>query len=216
MYVAQRFVPGLLAGALVLGSGSGVLAAKNTAKAKFAVTAGQVSNLSTQGFTLTLPQKKGATAPAKTFQVSVDAKTKETARKGTTGTLANGFYVVVVGKKTGTAILARHILFSATAFKVGKVVRRVKATHMLKVLARHTAAGTVNLSATTSTSLVITTKKGKTLTFVLNAQTKFRASGQLLTAAPTFTNGQRVRVLFRNDKATKSHVALVVALAKTA
>lgn len=201
MKLTHRLVPGLVAGTLLLGTTTGVFAAKTPAP-RLGVVAGQVSNLSATGFVLTASARKvaaGTAAPAaSTFQVAIAATTKEIARKGTTGTLQNGDYAVVVGARSATAVAARRILFSTTPFK-GKTIRAVAQ----KVVAArvYRAAGTV-APTTTASTLVITTKAGKTLTFSITSATKFRVNKQLVATAPVLIAGQRVIVLYSHDKTT--------------
>jgi hypothetical protein len=197
MHYARRFIPGVLAGAMLLGSTAGVFAAKNSANGQRAYAYGQVSNLSTSSFTLTwTPKKAGQAAAPKSVQVLLTSTTKEKARKGTTGALANGEYALVIGSKSASGISARGILYSTTPFR-----------HF-----RNVVAGTVNLSASTPTSLVITTKAGKTLTFAITSATKYRVNQQLVTSPPALTNGEKVRVHFKRDAATKSLIARVISV----
>lgn len=219
MRFTQRIVPGLVAGSLVLGATSGALAAKaTTAKAKrLAVVAGQVSNLSSTGFTLTTTPKKsaaGATAPApKSFSVMVAATTKQVARKGTTGALANGEFAVVVGHRTSTSVAATRVVYSTTAFPAKAIAARVAdanarkaarvAAKKLKAARVHRAAGTV-AAGTTATNLVITNKAGKTLTFTITSATKFRVAKQIVTTPPLLSAGQSVGVRYARDKTAKT------------
>lgn len=204
MRMTHRFIPGLLAGSLLAGGASGALAAKNhPASVGLARAAGQVSNLSATGFTLTETPRKatqGTTAAVKTVQINLTAATRETAVVGTTGALANGEYVVVAGQKTATGITARRVLYS------------VKPIHR----AHNRVTGTVQGS--TATTLTVQTRKGKLVTFTLTAQTRYRAGAQALQAVPAFTAGERVAVSFKRDKATKvvTAVAVVVLPAKPA
>lgn len=204
MHGIHRLVPGVLAGALLVGSASGAFAASNAVTHR-AAAYGQVSNLSASGFTLTrTPKKAGANATPKVVQVSLSSTTKEKARKGTAGALANGEYAFVVGAKSASGIAATRVLFSSTAFKAHRL------------LSRHAAAGTVNSAATTSTSISITTPKGKTLAFAITAQTKYRVNKHLTTTAPAFTNGEKVRVRYSRDTTTKALTARVIVVVPVA
>jgi len=211
MRIAHRLVPGLLAGCLMLGGASGVFAAPAKAKAHWAALGGTVSNLSGNTFTLTLnPKAAAAGKTAKTVQVTVTPTAKVQARTGTTGTLANNDYAVVVGTRAQTSVTANRVLYGATAFPVGRTVARIRANHTLNVLAHHRARGTVQSS--TPTSLVIVNKAGKTLTFQLNATTNYRANAQVTHTAPAFSAGQSVAVVYTVDKSTKQLTATSVAL----
>jgi hypothetical protein len=211
MRITHGIVPGLLAGSLVVGGATGVFAATNPAKAKWAALGGQVSNLQGNTFTLTLnPKAAAAGTAAKTVQVTIAATAKQQARPGTTGALATNDYAVVVGTRTQTSFTANRVLFSATAFPVGRIAAGIRARHTLAVLAHHTARGTVQ--SATGTTLVITNRAGKTLTFQLTPTTNFRVNGEVSHTAPAFTAGQQVRVVFTVDKTTKQDVATGVAL----
>lgn len=213
MKIAHRLLPGLLAGSLVLGGVSGVFAAKKaTPKPVWTALGGQVSNLSGNTFTLTLNPKAAAKGKAaRTVQVTLAATAKEQARKGTTGPLANSDYAVVVGTHVKTAVTANRVLYSATVFPYARTVARLRATHTLAVLSRHTARGTVQSG--TQTSLSIVTKAGKPLSFQLTTSTRFRVGkGSVSHTAPTFSSGQKVIVVFTIDKATKQYVAIAVAV----
>lgn len=209
--LAHRLVPGILAGALLLPGGSGILAASAKAQPRAAFVYGQVSNLSTDGtsFTLTWTPKaaQGATATPTTVQVLVTTATKEKPRKGTTGALVPGDYALVVGTQSQAGLTARRILYSATAFNGRAIIAR---------LAVHRAVGTV--SATTAASaaapatVTIVTKVNKSLTFTITATTKFRVNKTLQSAAPTFTQGERIIVRFRRDAKTKTLVAVAIAI----
>jgi hypothetical protein len=162
-------------------------AVKAVAAPRIGVAFGQVSNLTTNGFTLTRTVKAkttGATSPVQT-QVTVTATTKEQARKGTTGALANGEYALVAGVKSKGAVTATRVLYSVKPFRVAL---------------SHRVAGAVTQSS--PTSLTIQTRAGATYTFTINAQTKFRVNKQTQTTAPTFTTGERVVVVFIRAKAT--------------
>jgi hypothetical protein len=194
-HTAPRFAAGILAGSLLLGSAfqwvSGASAASTRPKLAFA--AGQVSNLSGNTFTLTRTSKK--TGKTVTIAVSLAAKAREKARPGTTGALAISDYAVVAGTRTPTGITASRVLYSTTAFKVGR-------------LARHLAAGTYVAAASLGTSLVIKTKQGKDVTFTVTSSTKYRVGGKPATSAPAFTDGERMVVLFKRDKATHTLIAM--------
>ena len=212
MRIAHRLVPGLLAGSLLMGGASGALAANATPKAHWMAVGGQISALAGNTFTLTL-NPKGALAgkPARTVQVTLSATTKEQPRVGTAAALANGDYAVVVGTGTKAAVTAIRASYSATAFPVARVVRLLRAQHTIAVLSRHKVQGTVQSG--TPTTLTITTKAGKTLTFQFTTTTNFRAKGGLAShTAPTFTSGQKVTVVYTIDKSTKQPVAAAVAI----
>jgi hypothetical protein len=194
MKFKRLLVPSLLAGSLLVGSTSGTFAAQKKAAAHSAFAYGQVSNLSAAGFTLTRTSKK-STTPPKVFQVLLSSTTKEKARKGTTGAMASGEYAFVAGANGASGISASRVLYSSKAFNAHR---------------SHRAAGLVNASATTSTSLSITTVKGKTLVFAIGPQTKYRVNKVLATIAPTFTNGEKVRVRYTRNPATKALTARVI------
>jgi len=195
----------MLAGSLLVGSTSGVFAAKSKVAAHRASAYGQVSNLTVSGFTLTwTPKKAGSAASPKVVQVLLSSTTKEKARTGTTGPLTNGEYAFVVGTKGATGISANRVLYSHVAFNAHRLLRR------------HLVVGLVNGAATTSTSISITTAKGKTLVFAITPQTRYRINKVLTTTAPTLTNGEKVRVRFARNAATKTLTALVIAVVPTA
>lgn len=200
-HLPHRIGAGLLGGAILLSGATGALAAKGTKlHAHRAVVRGQVSNLSVSGFTLTRTTKATATkaATVKTVQVTFSATVKERAAKGTTGALANGAFALVVGQKSATTVMAKLVVFAAAAKGLRPAIRRLT----------HVRVGTV--TAGTPTSIAITTKAGKALTFTLTGTTKFRVGKQLATTAPTFTTGEKVRVVYKRDRATKSLIALAV------
>src|SRR5438270_6704119 len=98
MRITHRLVPGLLAGSLLVGGASGALAATGTPKPHWIAVGGQISALSGSTFTLTLnPKAAAAGKTSKTVQVTLAANAKQQPRAGTTATLANGDYAVVVG-----------------------------------------------------------------------------------------------------------------------
>src|SRR5579859_267820 len=211
MRIAHRLVPGILAGSLLLGGASGVLAAQAKAKAHWAAFAGQISSVTGNTFTLTLNPKAAAKGTAaKTLQVTLSSTTRERALAGTTGAPAAGDYAVVVGIQAPTGLTANRVIFSAKAFAAGRMVRALRDQHTLKVLAIRTARGTVQSS--TATTLVITTKAGKTLTFQVTTTTHFRVNGQPAQVAPIFTTGEQVVVRYTRNKATKQFVAGTIAL----
>ena len=216
MRIAHRLVPGVLAGSLLLSGASGALAAKGAGKAHWAALGGQISNLSTTAsgstFTLTLNPKAATTGTAsKTVQVTVGANAKQQARAGTAGPLANGDYAIVVGTRTQTSFTANRVIYSATAFRTGRVAAGIRARHTLNVLSHHRVRGTVQSG--TATTLTITTRAGKSRTFQLTATTNFRVNGQVSHTAPTFTSGQQVTVVFTVDKTTRQATATGVVLA---
>jgi hypothetical protein len=210
MRPTTRLTAGALAAGLLLTTAAGTFAAKGT-KAPGTVTfaAGQVSNLAPAGFTLTSTRKASATAAptTQTLQVVVDAKTKERARKGTTGALVNGEYAVVVGRVTATGLTARVIVYSSTAFKGNRAGRRVLAA------LRHRAAGTV--TAASATSVTIQTKNGKSRIFGIMAGTRFLVNGKAQQTVQTLTIGQTIVVRFARDKTTKTFVARAINIRST-
>ncbi|MGI8967769.1 MAG: hypothetical protein ACR2GA_01525 [Chloroflexota bacterium] len=207
MKIAYRFVPGLLAASLLAGGTTGVFAKQGKTATHRTFAYGQVSNLSATSFTVTsLPKKANPTAAPKIVQVALNATTKEKARKGTAGVLANGEYAFVSGAKSAAGITARRVVYSSTAFHAKRLIQRAKA----RLHRAHRAAGAVNVGATTATSLSITTARGKTLVFAITATTKYRVSKHLTTTAPTFTNGEKVRVRFLRDATTKSVTARTI------
>ena len=212
MRIAHRLAPGLLAGSLLVGGASGVLAATVTPKPHWIALGGQVSALSGSTFTLTLnPKAAVAGKTPKTVQVTLAVNAKQQPRVGTTAALANGDYAVVVGTGTQTAVTATRTIYSATTFPTGRLVSLLRARHTIAVLARHTVRGTVQTG--TATGLTITTRAGKTLTFQLTPTTNFRANGGLVShTAPTFTSGQKVTIVYTVDKTTKQAVAAAVAV----
>jgi hypothetical protein len=205
MHPTRIVVPGLLAGSLLLGGTSGVFAAKAHKAAHRAALVGQVSNLSTSGFTLSWTPSKGAHAGVtKTVSVAVSATTKERGLKGATA-LADGNYAYVAGTRAKGTVTAKRVVFSTTAL----TKRQILALRGLRV------RGTVVSS--TPTELVVTVgKKGKTLTITLDSATKYRVSGQVSTTAPTFTAGERVVVRVVREKGatkgTKTYIAKAVSV----
>ncbi|MGH2441925.1 MAG: hypothetical protein ACRDFX_02030 [Chloroflexota bacterium] len=214
--MTKALVPGLLAGALLAGGLGSAFAAPARVHAHRVGAYGQVSNVSSTGFTLTRTPKKATTTTPKSVQVILNSSTKEHARKGTTGTtLANGEYAFVAGTKTTAGFTANQILFSSTKFNARKMILRIKLQRILNALTRgHRAAkahGAVGAVASSSaTSLVITTAKGKTLTFAITATTKYRVNKQLTTTTPIFTSGEKVRVMFARNASTKTLTARVI------
>jgi hypothetical protein len=215
-----RFVSGLIAGVVLLGTASGVLAAKTKAMPNVVVAAGQVSGLaasSPTGFTLTWTPKKAGATP-KTWQILIAPDTKQIAAKGTTGGLQNGDYAIVVGTQTTAGVQARIIRFSTKPFAARTVaILRLRERLAALLAARaHVARGTVNLAGTGSgmLSVNVTTKTGpKTVAFTLTATTKFRVGKTVVTTPPTFTDGEKVLVRYKVDAATKALDALAVAVA---
>ncbi len=216
MKITRYLVPSLLAGSLVVGGASGVFAAQKKVATPRAFAYGQVSNLSSAGFTLTrTPKKAGSAASSKAVQVVLSSTTKEKTRKGTTGALTNGEYAFVVGGKSTSGISANRVLFSSKPFNAHRLIQRTKAKRLAHriahgLLRRHLVVGLVNGTATTSTSISITTAKGKTLVFAITPQTKYRVNKALTTTSPAFTNGEKVRVRFARNAATKSQTARVI------
>lgn len=217
MHFTHRIVPGLVAGSLLLGSAS-AFAAKTPAKARahVVVAAGQVSGLgaaNAAGFTLTwTPKKVGAAA--KTWQISTAAATKEIAAKGTTGSLQNGEYAIVIGTKTASGITARSVRFSVHAFK-GRLVAIVRARVRLAALTAarvRVARGTVNATQTAGTlSITVTGKKAtRSVTFTVTPTTKY-FTGKTLSASPlNLTAGEKVAVRFHRNRTTKALDALAI------
>jgi hypothetical protein len=198
MHVKHRLVPGLVVGALTLGGASGVFAARvHHGHARHAVIAGQIANLSATGFTVTFTPKhgkNGAAPVAKSFRVAVSATTREVARKGTTGTLANGDFAAVAGTRAKGTITAARVLFANAPFK----------------LRLHRVIGAVT-TGSSATSLVVTTRSDKTRTFAITSSTKFGVGKVVQTSPLTLTTGQKVLVHFRRDKAVKKQLdALVI------
>lgn len=216
MKATRYLAPSLLAGSLLVGGASSTFAAQKTGVAPRALAYGQVSNLTTTGFTLTRTSKKVGSVTAPTVvQVALSSMTKEKARKGTTGALTSGEYAFVVGAKGATGVAANRVLYSTTAFNARPLIQRIKAQRLAHRIARrllrpHLAAGLVNATATTSTSISITTAKGKTLVFGITPQTKYRVNKVLSTTAPTFSNGEKVRVRFTRTAATTGRTARVI------
>ncbi len=216
MKITRYLVPSLLAGSLLAGGASGVFAAHKKNATPHAFAYGQVSNLSTSGFTLTqAPKKAGGATSLKAVQVLLGNTTREKTRKGTTGALANGEYALVVGLKGSSGITANRVLYANKAFNGRRMIMRARAKRILRHLRRHQVAGTVNGATTTSSSLAITTPKGRTLTFAITAQTTFRVNKQRATTTPTLTNGEKVRVLFARDRATKTRTARMIIVVAT-
>lgn len=219
MRLTHSIAPAVLAGAMVVAGTSGTFtadAAKVRARPHLVLVAGQVSNLSTTGFTVTWTPKK-TTATPKTWQIALATTTKQVAAKGTTGALQNGEYAIVVGAKSTTGIAARNVRYSTTAFRA-RLVRILRARLRLRQLTAPRARavhGTVNLASTSATQLAITTKAGKALTFAITSTTRYRVNKVLQTTAPTFTAGEAVTVVFKRDKTTKSLVALGIGIKTT-
>ena len=220
MKLTRYLVPSLLAGSLLAGGASSSFAAQKKVANPRAFAYGQVSNLTTTGFTLTrTPKKAGATS--KVVQVALSSTSKEQARKGTTGALTSGEYAFVLGAKGATGVAANRVLYSNKAFNARRLIQRIKAQRLAnriahRLLRPHLAVGLVNGAATTSTSMSITTAKGKTLLFAITPQTKYRVNKALTTTAPTFTNGEKVRVRFARAAATKGRTARLIAVVPAA
>lgn len=236
MRLTHRVVPGLLAGSMLLGGATGVFAANgatHAARPHVVIEAGQVSNLTTGGFTLTWTPKKTTVAP-KTYQIALAATTKEHGTKLTTGSLANGEYAIVFGTKSTTAtagttgttsITARTVQYSTKAFAARTIrlmrlrlrIRQLQAAqHRLLNRGRvHALRGTVSLATTTTSQFTIVTKAGKSFALTLTPNTKYYVNNIKQTAAPTFTNGETAVVRVKRNAATKSLVALAISV-KTA
>ncbi|MDQ2743775.1 MAG: hypothetical protein M3Z66_15980 [Chloroflexota bacterium] len=220
MKLTRYLVPSLLAGSLLAGGASSSFAAQKKVATPRAFAYGQVSNLTTTGFTLTrTPKKAGATS--KVVQVALSSTSKEQARKGTTGALTSGEYAFVVGAKGATGVAANRVLYSTTAFNARRLIQRIRTQRLAnriahRLLRPHLAAGLVNGATTTSTSISITTAKGKTLVFAITPQTKYRVNKALTTTAPTFTNGEKVRVRFARAAATKALTVRLIAVVPAA
>jgi hypothetical protein len=220
MRLIHRVIPGLVAGILVIGTTSGVLAAKSTAPGSVIVAAGQVSGLASSsptGFTLTWTPKKAGATP-KIWQIELTTTTKETAASGTTGGLQNGDYAVVVGTQSTTGVSARLIRFSSKPFSARAIaiLRLRLRLAALSAAMPHNVRGTVNFAQTTSSaiSVTVTTKGGtKTVSFAITGTTKFRVGKTLVTTMPVFTDGEKVIVRYKVDLATKALDALVIGVA---
>jgi hypothetical protein len=217
MRFIPRLIPGVLAGFMLLGTASGVLAAKPKVTPKMVVAYGQVSGLATTGFTLTFtPKKAGATA--KTWQINITSASQEVAVRGTTGALQNGDFAIVVGSQGTTGIDARVIRFSVKALPARTVAilrLRVRLAQLAAAEAR-TARGTVVLTGTnpTTLSVSVTTKAGaRTVAFAITGTTKFRVGKALVTTPPTFTDGEKVVVRYRVDPTTKALNAIAISVA---
>ena len=204
MRITNRVITGLLAGTLLAGSAGSAFAAQSRA-AVLVVVAGKVSGVTATGFSLTPNVASTAGKTPVSTTITVSAVTKETPQKGTTGPLTNGEYAVVVGTRTATGIAARTVLYATTAINAQRIAKRVRAARR-----HHVAVGTVNLTGTTTTTLAITTKRGKHLSFALTSTTKFRVNKVVSLTLPTFTAGERVAVRYKRDKVTKTLVALSV------
>jgi hypothetical protein len=100
------------------------------------------------------------------------------------------------------------VIYSARPFRAAKLAAVIRARFV------HRAAGTVVTSAAstagTLSSLTIQTRAGKSLTFTITTSTRFRVGGQLVTTAPTFTAGEKVRVAYVKDTATSTLVARAI------
>jgi hypothetical protein len=197
MSLTTRIVPAAVAGSLLLGGASGVFAAKSHAhRVTRAAIAGQVSNVSATGFTLTWTPKHGKNdvAPVThSVQVATSTTTVERARKGTTGTLANGDFAVVLGTRARGAVTAKRVLFATAPFKIRL----------------HVAIGTV-AAGTSATSLVITTRAGKTRTLAITASTKFFQGKVAATAPLALTAGEKVLVRVARDATVKGQLDATV------
>lgn len=220
MKLTRYLVPSLLAGSLLAGGASSSFAAQKKVATPRAFAYGQVSNLTTTGFTLTrTPKKAGATS--KVVQVALSSTSKEQARRGTTGALTSGEYAFVVGAKGATGVAANRVLYSTTAFNARRLIQRIRTQRLAnriahRLLRPHLVAGLVIGATTTSTSIAITTAKGKTLVFAITPQTKYRVNKALTTTAPTFTNGEKVRVRFARAAATRTLTARLIAVVPAA
>ncbi len=220
MKLTRYLVPSLLAGSLLAGGASSSFAAQKKVATPRAFAYGQVSNLTTTGFTLTRTPKK-AGAASKVLQVALSSTSKEQARKGTTGALTSGEYAFVVGAKGATGVAANRVLYSTTAFNARRLIQRIRTQRLAnriahRLLRPHLVVGLVNGATTTSTSIAITTAKGKTLVFAITPQTKYRVNKALTTTAPTFTNGEKVRVRFARAAATRTLTARLIAVVPAA
>lgn len=219
MRLTHTIVPGLLAGTMLVAGTSGTFAAKTAkaprakAAAHLVLEAGQISNLTTAGFTLTWTPKRAALQP-KVFQVALATKTKEAAVKGTTGALQNGEYAIVVGTRATTGLNARTVRYSTKAFAARTVAIARARLRLAQLTAPRVRAivGTISPTAAPAGEIAITTKAGKTHAFAVTATTKFVVNKALQTAAPAFTAGEKVRVIFKFDRATKAFNALRVAV----
>jgi hypothetical protein len=203
MHITSKIVPAALAGSLLLGGASSVFAAKNhVPHMKRATVAGQVSNLAPTGFSLTFTPKKGkngAAPVARTVQVTTTSSTIEKARKGTTGTLTNGEYAVVLGSGAKGAVTATRVLFSTKQFHIR----------------RHALKGAV-AAGTSASSLVVTTHAGKSRTFAITTTTRFFQGKTATTAPLALSAGQKVSVRFARDTAVKGQLDATVIRVKAA
>lgn len=209
MKFAYRLGAGLMAGSLLFAGAGGALAAGKATKAvPPAYAYGQVSGVSATGFTLTPIAKKAAAgttaAPVTPIAVTTSTSTKERALKGTTGTLADNEYALVIGTRSATGITAKRVLFSVKKFRAGKLIKRIRA------LAPKRVVGAVTGSA--AGSLSILTKAGKTFTFSITTKTHFRVNGQAATTAPAFTTGEKVRVVYHLNPTDNTLVANAIAV----
>lgn len=213
----NRTASGLLAGALLLSTASGVFAASGQGKPHLAVAVGQVTGLTGTAFTLSRTNKK--TNATTTFAVTTGTATKERALKGTTGALADGEYAVVVGVESQQgAITANQVVYSTTAkplARVAKLARLRVAIRRYQLALWRRAAGTVQ-SYTPGATLSITNKNGKTLTFAISSTTRYRVDGQKA-GAPASLSGT-VRVIFKRDATVKTQLdalAIIVPVARS-
>lgn len=191
MHAARTVVPGLLAGALLLGGTSGVFAAKGKAAVRHVAVIGQVSNLTTSGFTLTWTPAKGKNAgTTRSVAVATTAATKERGLKGATA-IANGDYAFVAGTRSKDTVTALRVAYSTTTFTARQRL----------ALRGHLVRGTV-VSATTDQLVITAGKNARTITFTLDATTRYRVNKQVSTTAPTFTAGEKVIVAFTRAKST--------------
>jgi hypothetical protein len=193
MHVARTVVPGLLAGALLLGGTSGAFAAKNKQATHRVALYGQVSNVSPTGFTLSWTPAKGKNAgTTRSVSVTTAATTKERGLKGAAA-LANGDYAFVAGtgSRATATVTAVRVAYSSTAFTARQRL----------ALRGHLVRGTV-VSATSSQLVITVGKAARTLTFTLDSTTKYRINKQVSTTAPAFTANEKVVVVFTRVKST--------------
>ncbi|MGH2518991.1 MAG: hypothetical protein ACRDF8_04245, partial [Chloroflexota bacterium] len=179
MRTPTRLAGGLLAGALLLGTAGSVIAAPAAAKAHPSFAVGQVSNLSSTGFTLSHVNKK--TSATVSVTVALIATSKEHAIKGTTGSLANGEYALVTGSRSSAGLTGRQVYFSTAKIKAKRIrAARIRTLQRQVAVLRarhHVVAGAVT-TGTQGTTLAILTKNGKTRDFTLTTTTKYFVQGK--------------------------------------
>ncbi len=221
MRLTHRIVPGLLAGSLVLGTGTAAFAARS-AHAKVsgrAAAYGQVSALSNGNFTLTFtPKKAGATPRA--WQIATTGTTKELALKGTTGPLANNEYAFVVGTSPSKGnINATNIRYSTTDF-LGKAGKLRKALGSTIIGAAHATSGVLSTGSTFTVTVshkdkATGTTTSKDFTFTVTDKTRFKSGREAAsTTGIALTAGEKILVHYRVNGTNSSELdAVLVAVA---